>query len=396
MKKIVILGAGIVGLAIARQISIKSKDKIILIEKEKDIALHQSSRNSGVMHAGLYYKPGSLKARLSREGINLMKDYCTKNKINWIECGKIVIGSASSNDRLMSLYKRGKQNGLKDICILNKKEIHKIEPYVKAESGIYVPEESIVNYKEVAKSYRNEVESNGGEIIFNSKVIKILKDKSNNLELILSNHETLNADIVISSTGLYGDKVAKLLDIDIQDQKILPFRGEYYFLKNEYKYLVKNLVYPTPDPKFPFLGVHFTRMIDGSVEAGPNAVLAFGREAYNWKEFNLTEFYESIRYAGLQKFIYKYPLITLGEFARSFSKKIFANSLSKLIPDIREDMLTKGNAGIRAQLMNNQGELIQDFDIRVNGKIVSILNAPSPAATSSLAIAKYVVEFLEL
>ncbi len=397
MKKIVIIGGGIVGLAIGRELIRKGHKDVEIIEKEKDIALHQSARNSGVMHAGLYYSPGSLKAKLSRKGINMMKSYCTKNDIPWEECGKVVIANEPNQlNSLGELFKRGTKNGLLGLERLNKKQINNKEPYVDALEGLLVPEESIVNYRDVAKKYYQEITCGNGLVHLSSEVTHIKNNKNGVKKIFLKNGNILNADIIIIASGLYTDKLTNLVGIDIESKQILPFRGEYYLLKKEYDYLVKGLIYPVPNPKLPFLGVHFTKMVDGNVEAGPNAVLALAREGYNWKIINPMELYESIKYPGLRKFILKYPLVTIGEVARSLSKQIFVNSLKKLIPSVESNMLTRGNAGIRAQLMNQKGDLIQDFDIRVDGDLISILNAPSPAATSSLAIAEYVVKYIGL
>ncbi len=396
--KISIVGGGIVGLAIARSLVLKGYKNVTIIEKDNDIANHQSSRNSGVMHAGLYYKPGSLKAILSRDGIVKMKNYCTENNIKWEECGKIVVANKDfQKERLKNLFERGKKNNLRNLEILNQKAVNKIEPYVNALSGIYVPEESIVNYKKVAKSFEKEIVSYGG-IIYTNTLIKSYKSDTRKNNYILYSHDgrSFESDIVISSAGLYSDKVALNLGVDIDQMQTIPFRGEYYILKPEYKYLVKNLIYPLPDPNLPFLGVHFTKLINGDIEAGPNAVLALAREGYDWKIVNLHEFWESLTYPGLWKFIAKYPTITAGEILRSLIKPVFVESLKKLIPDIRSEMLVKGNAGIRAQLMNANGTLEDDFCIKKSGNIISILNAPSPAATSSIAIADYLIESLGL
>ena len=393
-KRIVIVGGGILGLSIARNFLLKGFKNLILLEKEECVANHQSSRNSGVMHAGLYYDPKSLKANLSRKGIVMMKDFCNENSISWEECGKVVVATEENEiERLDKLYKRGITNGLKGIKKINSKEVNLIEPYVDAKAAILVPEESIVNYKKVASRYEEEIVSLGGGIQCSSKVIGI-KHLIDSEELLLENGEIISGEVIISTAGLYSDKIAKMLRFDIDKKQTLPFRGEYYLLKPEYEYLVKGLIYPVPNPTLPFLGVHFTKMIDGGVEAGPNAVLALAREGYDWKTINFFELYESLSYSGLQKFVLKYPLITAGEVIRSLSKQVFVKSLKKLIPDISGKMITKGPAGIRAQLMNNNGGLEQDFDIRINGNVISVLNAPSPAATSSLSISEYIVGLL--
>ena len=397
MKSVIVIGGGIVGLAIARELLLKGYRNLTILEKESTIVKHQSSRNSGVMHAGLYYKPGSLKQRLSREGIKLMKDYCNMNKINWIECGKIVVAKNKDEEiNLDQLFERGIKNNLNKIEKISFKEISKIEPYINAYKAIRVPEESIVNFKEVAQCFLKEILSNGGSIKYNSKVINIEDDKSDLKRVKLSSGDYIDANIIISASGLYSDKVAELLNLNIDNQKIIPFRGEYYKFKDEYNYLVNNLVYPLPDKNLPFLGSHLTRMIDGSLEAGPNAVLALAREGYNWKTINFREFIETIKFPGIRKFLIKYPETSIDEFKRSLFKNLFVKNLKNILPDLNQDMLERGEAGVRAQLMKNNGELIQDFDIRKKSEIISILNAPSPAATSSIAIAKYVLNYADL
>ena len=393
-KQIVLIGGGILGLSLARKFLIEGYKNIKLVEKEDSVCKHQSSRNSGVMHAGLYYEPNSLKAELSRKGILLMKDYCNKNLINWDECGKIVVATEDNEqNRVENLLIRGSKNNLKGLKLLNSKEINIIEPYVEAKSGILVPEESIVEYKDVAKKFEEEVIASGGLIKFFSKVTKI-EESQNSYLIHLETGEKIYADVVISTAGLYSDKIAKLMGLDIDNKKILPFRGEYFLLKSPYSYLVKNLIYPVPNPSLPFLGVHLTRMISGEVEAGPNAILALAREGYDWSIINYEEIYESISYKGLRNFIKKYPITTAGEVFRSLFKIIFVKSLQKIIPDIKSEMLSSAPSGIRAQLMNPNGNLEQDFDIRIKGNLICILNAPSPAATSSLSIAEYIFSSL--
>tara|TARA_B100000212_G_scaffold285284_1_gene225752 strand:+ start:5669 stop:6862 length:1194 start_codon:yes stop_codon:yes gene_type:complete len=393
-KRIIIIGAGIVGLAICRELLLSGFKKVTIIEKEKSIASHQSSRNSGVMHSGLYYQPGSLKAKLSREGICYMKSYCINKKINFEECGKIVIAKNKQElPYLEKLFEKGKKNKLKGLKKISFKDINKIEPYVQGISGILVPEESIVSYREVADKFLEDILSLGGELFLNTKIVKL--EENNDYKILFSSKkERFEGDIIISSSGLYSDKVSEYLGFRTNDKKIIPFRGEYYCLKNEYRYFVNNLIYPVPDPKFPFLGVHFTRLINGEVEAGPNAVLALAREGYEWNKINLSELTESLNFPGLRNFIFKHPMVTVNEFLRSINKNIFINSLKEFIPELRSDMFIKGESGVRAQLMDISGNLIQDFVILNKNNCISILNAPSPAATSSLAIAKYVVAFL--
>lgn len=393
--QIIILGGGIVGLAIARELSMRGYIDITVIEKEAECASHQSSRNSGVMHAGLYYKPNSKKALLCRKGIKLLKEYCTKKNIPWDECGKLVVAtSKGESERLENLYENGKQNGLIGISIINSKQVQKIEPYVSSLGAIHVPEESIVDYKAVAKSYENDIRNAGAQILLKSEFESCIKRENKNF-VMMKDGRQLEYDLLINSSGLYSDKNSRKLGLSDNNSQILPFRGEYYLLKKEYRYLVKNLIYPVPDPSLPFLGVHLTRMINGEIEAGPNAVLALAREGYNWKTINLKEFSESIFYPGLYKFVANYPLITLGELSRSFIKNIFVESLRKFIPELSPKMVYRSQAGVRAQLMYNNGNLENDFVIKKSSNCLSILNAPSPAATSSLAIAEYVVDLIK-
>lgn len=393
-KKIIIIGGGIVGLAIGRELLLRGHKNVTIIEKEQEVASHQSSRNSGVMHSGLYYKPGSLKAKLSREGIKLLKQFCINKNINFEECGKVVIAKNKSEIKeLDNLFEKGKKNKLFGIQKISMKKVNQVEPYVKGVEGILVPEEGIVSYREVAKSFLDDFKNLGGQILLNTKVEKIIESNDSKL-LISSSREKFEAEILISSSGLYSDKVAKLMGFKLTQKKIIPFRGEYYCLKEEYKYLVKNLIYPVPNPKFPFLGVHFTRMINNDVEAGPNAVLALSREGYKWSDINLSELADSLKFKGLSNFILKYPKTTINEVLRSLSKEIFTRSLQEFIPEINANMLKKGDSGVRAQLMKDSGDLIQDFDILQNKNKIAILNAPSPAATSSLSIANYVADYL--
>ena len=393
-QKIIFIGAGILGLSIARKFIMEGYKNITILEKEDSVAKHQSSRNSGVMHSGLYYAPNSLKARLSREGIKLMKSYCNSNSIKWEECGKVVVATNESElGQLNKLFLRGQENKLQGLRMLSEKEINIYEPYVKAKAGILVPEESIVSYSDVAKKFEEEIKARGGLIRFSSEVNKI-QELNNSYEIYLRNGEKISGETIISTAGLYSDKVTQLMGLEIENKKIIPFRGEYFFLKSPYKYLVRNLIYPVPNPSLPFLGVHFTRTINGNIEAGPNAVLALAREGYDWSTIEFKELYESISYVGLRRFIQNYPIITAGEVLRSLFKEAFVKNLQKIIPDINSKMISSAPSGIRAQLMNPNGNLEHDFDIRINNNLISVLNAPSPAATSSLSIAEYIFNTL--
>ena len=390
--KIAIAGAGIIGLSVARALLKYGFKDVIVLEKESRPAIHQTSRNSGVIHAGLYYMPGSLKSSLCRDGITKIKAYCKNKNINFQECGKLVVATDESEiPRLYDLFERGKSNNLRGIELLTRSQALKVEPYVNAREAILVPEESIVNYSNVAKAYSEDIVKMGGNIVYNSRISNInLHNKK--LSLLLNDSEHVIIDQLICSAGLYADKLSEMAGLDLEGCKIVPFRGEYYLLRPEYTSLVNNLIYPVPNPNLPFLGVHLTKMINGKVEAGPNAILALAREGYTWQDINLYELFEAASFSGLQSFVRKYPMITFGEVARSLSKPLFVKSLQRLVPDIRGYMLEKTCAGVRAQLMNLDGSLEQDFKILSSDQVLSILNAPSPAATSSLAIADYVLK----
>ena len=388
MKNIVIVGGGIVGLATAYKLSCKRNDiKIIVLEKENDVGLHQTTHNSGVLHCGLYYKPGSLKAKLAVDGIQQMTRFCKIYNIPHEICGKLVVATDEvEHNRLKDLHKRGIANGLSGLEYLdNVNDIRKIEPHVKsAVAALKVPQEGIVDYKSVINKLKELILESGHKIECNQKVISV----SNNI--IYTENNEYSFDILINCAGLYSDAVAKMT-MDIKS-RIVPFRGEYYKLRPQSEYLVNNLIYPVPDPKFPFLGVHFTRMINGGIEAGPNAVLAFSREGYHIKDINLKEIWDYFSFIGFWKFLYKHKWMCLSELRQSISKKRFCKSLQKLIPDINEYDLEYGGSGVRAQAMSIDGQLIQDFEIHVDKNICNVINAPSPAATASLSIADIIIE----
>ncbi len=388
-----IIGAGIVGLATGLKLLEKNKGlKICLLEKEKDIAQHQTGHNSGVIHSGIYYKPGSLKATNCKKGYQQLLDFCNTENVAYELCGKIIVAtSAEEIPVLDKIYERGIANGLKGIKKVGKEELSEIEPYVNGVKGIVVPQAGIIDYADVAKKYAEKIKKGGGAIYFKEKV-KGIKTKNNGLEVVTDNR-TINTKYAINCTGLYSDKVAKLTQPDL-DFKILPFRGEYYKLKPEKQYLVKNLIYPVPNPDFPFLGVHFTKMIKGGIEAGPNAVLAFKREGYKKTDVNWQELAETLTYPGFIKIAMKYWKDGLGEMYRSWSKRAFTEALQKLIPDIRQNDLLPGGSGVRAQACNRAGMLIDDYMIEKNGRVVNVCNAPSPAATSSLAIGDTVSDII--
>lgn len=382
---IIIVGGGIVGLATAYQLK-KARPgvRLAVLEKEGKVAAHQTGNNSGVLHSGLYYKPGSLKAKNCIAGYNQLLEFCRNEGIPHDICGKIVVATNEFEiPRLETLYERGTQNGLKNLKKLKKEELKAYEPYVNGIAGIFVPQTGIIDFKAVSRKYAEKIQEAGGEILFNRKVLNIRQNgSSSHIETNLGDFET---NLVVNCAGLYSDKVARLT-VPRLNVKIIPFRGEYYKVKQEKQYLVKNLIYPVPDPAFPFLGVHFTRMIEGGIEAGPNAVFAMAREGYKKSDINLSELFESLTWPGFQKVAKKYWKTGLGEYYRSFSKAAFTRALQKLIPDIREQDLETGGAGVRAQACDREGGLLDDFLILEDKHVINVCNAPSPAATSSLAI----------
>lgn len=389
MYDITIIGGGIVGLATALQLKKTNPFlNILLLEKEDELAKHQTGNNSGVIHSGLYYKPGSLKATNCIHGYHLLIDFCKENEIPFDLCGKIVVATNENELPLLeNLYVRGQQNGLQNLKKLGKEELLEHEPHVAGLAGIFVPQTGIVDYKIVAQKYGDLIQSKGGQINLGEKVLDI--QSSEDKSVVITQKASYTTKLVINCAGLYSDKVARMTVPNL-NVKIIPFRGEYYKLTKEKEYLVKNLIYPVPDPNFPFLGVHFTRMAKGGVEAGPNAVLAFKREGYKKSDINLSELGETLAWPGFRKVASKYWRTGFGEMYRSFSKAAFTKALQKLIPEIVESDLAPGGAGVRAQACDRNGGLVDDFLILEENKVINVCNAPSPAATSSLAIGETV------
>lgn len=390
-QDIIIVGGGIVGLATALKLLDSNPSlKVLVIEKEKELARHQTGHNSGVIHSGLYYKPGSLKARNCIRGYRLLIDFCDQHGVPFELCGKIVVATGDEEIPLLqNLYERGLQNGLTGLKMLSREGLKEYEPHVEGVRGFFVPQTGIVDYRIVAEKYAALIRQKGGEIRNGEKVLKVRhEEKTVSVE---TDHTVWQTRIMINCAGLYSDKIARLSSPEV-NVKIIPFRGEYYKLKKEREFLVKNLIYPVPDPNFPFLGVHFTRMMRGGVEAGPNAVLAFSREGYHKSDINLRELTETLAWPGFQKVAGKYWRTGLGEMYRSFSKAAFTRALQKLIPEITENDLVEGGAGVRAQACDRTGGLVDDFLILEEKQVVNVCNAPSPAATSSLAIGETVSE----
>jgi L-2-hydroxyglutarate oxidase len=394
MKEVAIIGGGILGLAIGYELSISHPNfKVTLFEKEDSIGKHQSGNNSGVLHCGLYYQPGSLKAKLAVDGIREMISFCERNGINHEVCGKIVVASDDREIGLLdNLADRGVKNGLKGLKFLNQEELKQREPNVSAKKTLLVPEEGIVDYKQVMDVMAQYIINSGGEIYTNNKVIGLTTSNGNST-LLRSEKNEQTFDLVINCSGLFSDRTYSNLTLKKSPIKIVPFRGEYMHIADEYKHLVNHLIYPVPDPKYPFLGVHFTRMVNGGREVGPNAVLALKREGYKNTDFSLTDTIDSLTYKGFLNFFAKNSRFAMGEFLSSLSKSAFVAKSKKLIPDIEEYMFVKGGtAGVRAQAISPQGELMMDFNIIKENNQIHVLNAPSPGATASLSIAKYIIQ----
>lgn len=391
MYNVVVIGGGIVGLASALRIKEKNpKFKVAVVEKERTIAKHQTGHNSGVIHSGLYYKPGSFKANNCVDGYKMLIDFCNEEEIPYELCGKVVVATRDTQiDALNTLYERGIANGLDGIKRLEAEELQEYEPHVAGVKGLFVPQTGIIDYKLVAEKYAEKFKHFGGEIFSSNKLVKFQEERG--FIHVHTENERLTTRLVVNCSGLYSDKIAKLSGAKV-DYKIVPFRGEYYKIKPEKEHLVKNLIYPVPDPNFPFLGVHFTRHIDGGIEAGPNAVLAYAREGYKKSQINMKELMGTLFYPGFMRVAYKYWKTGMGEMYRSYSKGAFTKALQELIPEIQKKDLVKGGAGVRAQACDRKGGLIDDFLVVEHEKFINVGNAPSPAATSSLAIGERIAQ----
>ena len=390
---IIVIGGGIIGTATALTLSQNSDFKILLIEAESELAHHQTGNNSGVIHSGLYYKPGSLKAKNCVTGREMLYEFCEEYRIAHERCGKIVVATNESElYSLNNLFERGTANRLEGIKKLKKEELKEYEPHANGIAGLFIPQTGIVDYTEVTNKYAELIKSRNGNIILGCKFLSV--NESGNELIIITTKGEFKTKLLVNCGGLYSDIIAKQCGIN-PGLQIVPFRGEYYKIKKEKRYLVKNLIYPVPDIKFPFLGVHFTRMIDGEVEAGPNAVLAFKREGYSKKDFSISDISRMIFFPGFVRMAAKYYKMGIGEFYRSFSKKAFLKALQKLIPEISISDIEPGGAGVRAQALDKNGKLVDDFRIVEGKRMVHVLNAPSPAATASLSIGKTIAEIVK-
>jgi len=388
-----IIGGGIVGLATARQLLRKYPDaKVTVLEKESAPGQHQTGNNSGVLHCGLYYTPGSLKARLAVEGIREMVEFCEEHDVPHEVCGKLVVATNDAEvARMNKLLERGTANGLEGLEKFSKEQMREIEPHIGGIAALKVPQEGIVDYPAVVAGLVKEIKKLGGQVITGARVAKFHEGGKWTAETTAGD---FNANWIINCAGLYCDRVSQLAG-QKRVLRIVPFRGEYYKLKPESQHLVNHLIYPVPDPQFPFLGVHFTRLIGGGIEAGPNAVLAFAREGYSKTNLNLRDLFDALTYSGLWRFAFKYPKMCVHELRGSFSKKFFCKQLQKLVPEVQPSDLETGGTGVRAQAMSPEGGLVQDFNFARGQRALHVLNAPSPAATASLAIGSEIVNQLE-
>ena len=388
---VLIVGAGIVGLATAMALTERRPNlQVVVLDKEKSVAAHQTGNNSGVIHAGIYYKPGSLKAKMSVEGMNSMIAFCQAHDLPYELCGKVIVALTPQElPRLEELYRRGVANGVPGLRKIGAGEIREHEPHCAGIAGLWSPSTGIVDYRAVARTYAEIVTQAGGEMRLDTRVLGIAQRPD---ELVVqTNQGDLHTRYLINCAGLQSDLIARMTG-DTHGLRIVPFRGEYYELTPESRHLVRGLIYPVPDPSFPFLGVHFTKKIGGSVEAGPNAVLAFAREGYRKRDFDLGHMLGLVTYPGMWRLALKYWKTGLGEMYRSWSKRAFTRALQKLVPEIQAENLKPGGAGIRAQAMDRQGNLVGDFSIITAARAIHVLNAPSPAATASIPIGQAIAD----
>src|ERR671924_460349 len=393
---VTIIGGGILGLATALKLLGAHRNlRLLILEKEAQLARHQTGNNSGVIHSGLYYRPGSLKAQSCVTGRKELIAFCDKTSVPYEICGKVVVATSQEElPRLEELHRRGIANGLKGLEIIGPERLKELEPHAIGIKGLYVPETGIIDYKKVADAYAEHVRNAGGDIRLSQKVVGILDLPA---EIVL---QTSGGDYrtkyLINCCGLQSDLVAKMMRAssagEQEEHRIIPFRGEYYKIAPQRQFLVRNLIYPVPDPTFPFLGVHFTRMTKGGVEAGPNAVLAYAREGYRHTNVNVKDLWQTVSFRGFWAMTGKYWRTGFGELYRSLSKTAFVRALQKLLPEIRESDLVPGGAGVRAQAVSASGALVDDFVIKQSPRAIHILNAPSPGATASLAIGQAITE----
>ena len=388
---IVVIGGGIIGLSSALHLTqLFPKTRVAILEKEAQVGLHQTGHNSGVIHSGVYYRQGSRKAQFCVDGVKRLKRYCQEKGIEYDECGKVIVATSQSElPRLEDIYRRGKDNGVPGLELIGPQRLAEIEPHTRGIRALHVSKTAIVDFKQVAQAYAADVLKGGGAILTGHKLHGIHRHGS--AVTLETNQGAIQSKYLINCAGLYADKVARKME-GSSNVRIIPFRGEYYVLRDESRGLVKGLVYPVPDPRFPFLGVHYTKRINGEVEAGPNAVLAWAREGYSKTKINVPEALAHLTFVGFWRMAMRTWRVGLAELHRSMIKGVFVKDLQKLVPEIRSTDLRPGGAGVRAQAVSRQGVLLDDFSIQETNGAIHVLNAPSPGATSSLSIGKHIAQ----
>ena len=391
-QRIGVIGAGIVGLAVARRLAqVCPGARITVVDKERDVAVHQTGRNSGVVHAGLYYPPGSLKARLCTRGRELLREYCAEHALPYVECGKLVV--ARGPDELPALdeiERRARANGVPGLRRLSAAELADVEPEAVGAAALHSPRTAIVDYRAIARSLADGLRTAGHDVRLGFEVSALRREVGGGV-VVCSDDEAVVVDRLVVCAGLQTDRVARLAGDD-RGPAIVPFRGEYYRLVPERSGLVRGLIYPVPDPRYPFLGVHFTRRVGGGVDIGPNAVLALAREGYRWGEIRPGELWEALRWPGTRRLVRRHWRAGLAELRGSLSRTAFLAAAREFVPALRDDDVVPAPAGVRAQAVDRDGSLVDDFRIHEAGPVVAVRNAPSPAATSALAIGEHVAE----
>ena len=388
---VIIIGGGVVGLAVALEITRRfPRLKLLVLEKEDGVARHQSGHNSGVIHSGIYYKPGSLKARLCVAGAAAMVEFCREHSIPHKVCGKIIVATrADELPRLEGLRQRGQANGLTGLRLIGPEELRELEPHASGLQALLVPSTGITDYAVVCEKYAELISASGGTVLTSAAATGIRRSPAD--IVIETSRGAFAAGALINCAGLFSDRISRMAG-DQPSARIIPFRGEYYDLVPDRASLVRALIYPVPDPRFPFLGVHFTRRITGKVDAGPNAVLAFAREGYRATDLNLRDFFSALAFPGFWRMAARHWRNGFAEWYRSLSKPAFVRALQSMLPEVRENDLVPGGSGVRAQALKPNGDLVDDFQFVPSGKVLHVLNVPSPAATASLTIAKAIVD----
>jgi L-2-hydroxyglutarate oxidase len=393
-RRAIVVGGGIVGLAVAERLgSVDPGLDVLVLEKEPRVALHQTGRNSGVIHSGLYYKPGSKKAQNCRAGKALLEEFCRVEDVPFERCGKVVVATREDElPALAELERRGRANGV-DLERIGPERLRELEPHAAGIAALHVPESGIVDYTAVCERLAARIEARGGKVATGVRVLGLAEQEgaAPRQVVVRTSRGDEPADVAFNCAGLFSDRIARASGLPWRE-RIVPFRGEYFELVPAAHGLVKNLIYPTPDPRFPFLGVHFTRMVVGGVECGPNAVLALAREGYTWRDVSVRDTFDALTYPGFLRLAARHWRTGLGEVVRSLSRAAFVRALQRLVPDVRAEHLVPAPAGVRAQALDRKGSLVDDFVIEPHAAIVHVLNAPSPAATSALSIARHVVD----